>query len=181
MPFAPLTLLALLPLSLMDQGVYQWTDQQGVSHFSDQRPSGAQPHQVVEVTPTPAVTSPNLVHPSRLIPATEQPETIPAPLPLTLLAPQQGSTVRDNQGHVSVAVRPPKPSLPPFVMQVYLDGQLLGKIHNQLVFKMENVDRGAHQLSVELVSEDGTILAKSSPVTFYLHRAHLNHAPAKQP
>lgn len=181
MPCVPLTLLALLPLSLMDLGVYQWTDPQGVSHYSDQRPSGAQPHQVIEVTPSPAVTSPNLVHPSHLIPATNQPETLPAPLPLTLIAPQQGSTVRDNQGHVRVAVRPPNSSLPPFDMQVYLDGRVREKIHNQLVFQMENVDRGAHQLSVELLREDGTILAKSSPVTFYLHRAHLKQAPAKQP
>ena len=66
-------------------------------------------------------------------------------------------------------------------MRLLLNGKAVPIVHNSLAIRVENLDRGAYEARLELLAKDGTILAKSKPATFYLHRATVNQAPKATP
>lgn len=104
-----------------------------------------------------------------------------AKLVIELLSPEQGSTLRDNTGNVvfqgQISPQPPTQ----YDVRLTLDGKAAPIVKNSLAIRVENLDRGAHEAQLELLAKDGTILAKSKPVTFYLHRASINPAPKVTP
>ena len=104
-----------------------------------------------------------------------------AKLTIELLSPEQGSTLRDNTGNIvfqgTISPKPPTQ----YDVRLTLDGKAAPIVSNSLSVRVENVDRGAHEAQLELLAKDGTILAKSSAVTFYLHRASINPAPKVSP
>ena len=79
------------------------------------------------------------------------------------------------QGQIS-----PKPPTQ-YDVRLTLDGKAAPIVSNGLAIRVENLDRGAHEAQLELLAKDGTILAKSRVVTFYLHRASINPAPKVTP
>lgn len=104
-----------------------------------------------------------------------------AKLVIELLSPEQGSTLRDNTGNVvfqgQISPKPPTQ----YDVRLTLDGKAAPIVSNGLAIQVENLDRGAHEAQLELLAKDGTILAKSKPTTFYLHRASVNQAPRAAP
>ena len=42
------------------------------------------------------------------------------------------------------------------------------------MFALRNIDRGEHQIKLELLNEKGKVIASSEAVTFYMHRARIN-------
>ena len=77
------------------------------------------------------------------------------------------------------AISPQPPTQ--YDVRLTLDGKAAPIVKNSLAIRVENLDRGAHEAQLELLAKDGTILAKSKPVTFYLHRASINPAPKVTP
>lgn len=104
-----------------------------------------------------------------------------AKLVIEMLSPEQGSTLRDNTGNVvfqgQISPKPPTQ----YDVRLTLDGKAAPIVSNGLAIRVENLDRGAHEAQLELLAKDGTILAKSRVVTFYLHRASINPAPKVTP
>lgn len=174
-------LLFTLPL-YSAQTVHRWVDAQGNVHFSDQ-PSGQHQSELIEVVPPTASSTP--------VPETQQPEVVASaeaanaqrptgPL-LIIESPSNGEIVRENSGLVIV-----KASLAPlptgsFTMRVILDGQQKGSANNTLVVELENVERGMHQLELQVFDESGKLLASSSKTTFYLLRVSVLSRPNNQP
>ncbi len=174
-------LLFTLPL-YSAQTVHRWVDEQGNVHFSDQ-PSGQHQSELIEVVPPTASSTP--------VSETQQPEVVASaeaanaqrptgPL-LIIESPSNGEIVRENSGLVIV-----KASLAPlptgsFTMRVILDGQQKGSANNTLVVELENVERGMHQLELQVFDESGKLLASSSKTTFYLLRVSVLSQPNKQP
>ena len=174
-------LLFTLPL-YSAQTVHRWVDEQGNVHFSDQ-PPGQHQSELIEVVPPPASSTP--------VPETQQPEVVASaeaanaqrptgPL-LIIESPSNGEIVRENSGLVIV-----KASLAPlptgsFTMRVILDGQQKGSANNTLVVELENVERGMHQLELQVFDESGKLLASSSKTTFYLLRVSVLSRPNNQP
>ena len=66
-------------------------------------------------------------------------------------------------------------------VRLLLNDKAIPLVHNSLAIRVENLDRGAYEARLELLAKDGTILAKSKPVTFYLHRASIDPAPKVTP
>ncbi len=107
---------------------------------------------------------------------------------LSIVAPAQDETLRDNTGAVPVSagIEPPLNAAAGHRFQYYLDGQTQGKptASNQIV--IANVDRGAHNVAVAVVDGNGKEVTRSSPVQFHLHRQSINFprgpgAPAPAP
>ncbi|ELM3751629.1 MULTISPECIES: DUF4124 domain-containing protein [Aeromonas] len=183
-PVWMLSLLLLATSAAQAAKVYSWTDNQGVVHYTDAPPPG-QKAKEVDLRVAPFIgTAPRSVQVDNFNSLTgvdAKKEKEAAKLVIELLSPEQGSTLRDNTGNVVFQgqVKPQPPTQ--YDVRLTLDGKAAPLVNNALAIRVENLDRGAHEAQLELLAKDGTILAKSKAVTFYLHRASINSAPKATP
>lgn len=164
--------------------VYSWVDGNGVTHYTDAPPPGKKVKEVDLRTAPFLSGAPRSVQVENFnsltgVDANKKKEA--TKLVIALLSPEQGSTLRDNTGNIvfqgQISPKPPTQ----YDVRLTLDGKAAPLVSNSLSIRVENVDRGAHEAQLELLAKDGTILAKSTPVTFYLHRASVDPAPKPTP
>ena len=164
------------------QTVHRWVDAQGNVHFSDQ-PSQQHNSELIEVTPPkPSSTPVAQSQPETQVPdsaAQANAERPTGPL-LTIDSPVNGEIIRENSGLVTIKANLKPIPLDQFKMNVILDGELKGTAENALDVNMENVDRGMHQLEVQVFDQNGKLLASSSKTTFYLYRVSALSKPQNQ-
>ncbi|WP_204477858.1 DUF4124 domain-containing protein [Aeromonas veronii] len=179
-----LSLLLLTSFGADAAKVYSWVDGNGITHYSDAPPPGKNAKEVdLRVAPLlgSAPRSVQVDNFNSLTGADAKKEKEAAKLTIELLSPEQGSTLRDNTGNIvfqgTISPKPPTQ----YDVRLTLDGKAAPIVSNSLSVRVENVDRGAHEAQLELLAKDGTILAKSSAVTFYLHRASVTPAPKPTP
>jgi len=178
MRLAWLLLCLALPLQA-GQTVYRWVDAQGVVHYSDQPQPGGESETLQLATPPkgkPARAAP--VQTSRADMSQSQEPAVTA-YTIALTSPKDQDTIRDNEGKIPLKAQvlpfTPKQG---FQIKVLLDGQETSTLTNQLPVSLSNVERGAHQIQLQLLAKDGKVLASSSSITVYLHKASvLNRAP----
>ena len=91
---------------------------------------------------------------------------------ITIVAPQPETTIHDNNGNltVTVAVSPPPHLEAGERLTLLLDGTAVAGGARQR-FELENIDRGSHTLQAQVNAADGSVIAASAPVTFYMWRA----------
>ncbi|WP_421212419.1 DUF4124 domain-containing protein [Aeromonas sp. 600479] len=179
-----ITLLLLTSFSTHAAKVYSWVDGNGITHYTDAPPPGKNVKEV-DLRAAPllgsAPSSVQVDNFNSLTGADVKKEQEAAKLVIELLSPEQGSTLRDNTGNIvfqgQISPKPPTQ----YDVRLTLDGKAAPIVSNSLSIRVENVDRGAHEAQLELLAKDGTILAKSTPVTFYLHRATVTPAPKPTP
>ena len=160
-----LAFLMFIPL-ICHATVYQWTDTDGNQHFSDQRQHGAQKFDVQEPQsyqpPADEVNSRTSKTPYSHIQSHE--------LSIEVIQPMQDETIRNANGLVAVSLDM-KPSLPAgHRIQVILDDEKYEQPRASTNFTLQNVDRGTHTLSFQVVDNNGSVVQESEPVTIYLHR-----------
>ncbi|WP_131781718.1 DUF4124 domain-containing protein [Legionella gresilensis] len=163
--------------------IYKWTDSQGVVHFSDEPHPGAEtvvlpptqssnpPPSNVPTTPSTPVTG-NKINKNSLI----QPDYT-----ATISQPKSDSTIRNNQGYVSVAIEVEPEIQQGVMLQLIFDNQPLGKPQVGKNFILNNVNRGAHTLAVQIIGADGEVLSTSDPITFYMQRPRVGMVPNTRP
>ncbi|PJG58698.1 DUF4124 domain-containing protein [Aeromonas cavernicola] len=179
-----LTLLLLTSFSADAAKVYSWVDSNGVTHYTDTPLPGKQAKEV-DLRIAPFIgNAPRSVQVSNFNELTgkgAKQAQGEAKLSIALLVPEQGGTLRDNTGNVVFhgQINPAAPTQ--YDVRLTLNGQTAALVSNNPVIRVENLDRGAHVAQLDLLAKDGTILAKSSPVTFYLHRASNLSAPKPTP
>lgn len=179
-----LSLLLMLPGAAQAAKVYSWVDANGVTHYTDAPPPGKSAREV-DLRVSPLIgTAPHSVQVdnfNHLTGVDEKKAQEAAKLSVELISPEAGSTLRDNTGNIvfQAEVSPQAPVQ--FDLRLLLNGKAAPLVHNSLAIRVENLDRGAHQAQLELLAKDGTILAKSKPATFYLHRTTLDPAPRATP
>lgn len=160
------------------QTVHRWVDEQGNVHFSDQ-PSGQHRSEIIEVTPPAPSSTP--VQGNSQPQVVAQAESANAQRPtgplLTLESPTNGEIVRENSGLVIIKASVSPLPAGSFTMDVILDGQKKGSASNALVVELENVERGMHQLELQIFDESGKLLASSTKTTFYLFRVSVLTRP----
>jgi len=149
---------------LVQAQVYKSVGKDGSVIFSDQPTDGAVEVQVKELETVKSLETPPLPDAPKI---QAQQQKIYADLKIT--SPENELAIRDNAGNldVSVTIKPDLRSEHKLVL--YLDGNTYST-GNSPVFKLQNVDRGTHQLRVAVVDADGHQLIDSKSVSFHMLR-----------
>ncbi|WP_427982939.1 DUF4124 domain-containing protein [Agarivorans sp.] len=157
-------LLASMTASTADT-IYQWVDENGITHFSDRPQQGATK---LKVDVTPPATSGPLVSPRQAI---KKPKKAVKDQ-VNITNPSHEQTVRDNQGRLNVRATTQPAPLNNMGFKLILDGIPQGQITPIANFQLTNIDRGAHTIKVQLVDESGKKIASSRSITVFMHRAN---------
>ncbi|MEZ8052142.1 DUF4124 domain-containing protein [Vibrio atlanticus] len=172
------------------QTVYTWEDEDGVLHFSDTpTDQGAEALRLPDVqasAPAPkfeASTPVDAADPSTTKTATPaqaqaQEKTdntkreVPAQLALSMLTPVHDQTIRSNRGLIPIKIELNRKLGIGEQLQLMLDGRRYGAPQTQPNWELKGIERGTHTIAIQ-AHRSGKLIASTSPVTVYLHRATL--------
>lgn len=154
--------LALLVTTHSFAALYVKYDENGSASFSDKPLPNYQLY-----SPSRAVTSYKTEIPTRKIVKNNSQEFSHK---INVMAPSQDETIRSNNGYLLVVGAISPDDIKKYTVQLYIDGNTYGEPQSSLIFNVENIDRGEHQLKLALVSNTGKVIALSDPTTFYMHR-----------
>ena len=88
---------------------------------------------------------------------------------LGITSPTNDATIRDNAGNLRIAAKISPELQPGHRLRLLLDGSPQQTSRNP-DFYLSNVDRGTHQLSVEVLDERGTVLITSPTSVVHMMR-----------
>ncbi|OUR60163.1 DUF4124 domain-containing protein [Colwellia sp. 39_35_sub15_T18] len=169
--FLLLTLLALsiaTPVNGSTAKIYVWRNEKGELVYSDTPRPGAE-----EVITKPG----NVIQSSTTIDTQVldiQTKKITDDYQVVINHPKNNTTIRDNTGsiYISGSIKPIfKRGLK---IQLILDGKPYLRPQTHTMFSLKNIDRGEHQIKMQLLNEKGKVIALSKAITFYMHRASVN-------
>jgi len=150
--------------------VFTWTDSQGVVHFSDNPHPGAEKLTI----PDTQTFSPPTSTPRNQVTPQNQDDSDDKEVQYTKIVitqPLNQSTIRNNQGSVTVAIELDPPKLGSGdKLQMIFDGTPLGEPQSSNSFELKGIDRGSHTITVKIVNGEGTELLSSDGITIYMQR-----------
>jgi hypothetical protein len=156
--------------------VYKRVNPDGSVEFSDV-PSSKK-DQPVDLPPPSTFEAPQLSPPSP--PRVDPNASNFAYTSLSIVSPANEATLRNNAGNIEVSAALTPALQPGHKLVLLLDGNRQGEASGN-TFKLTNLDRGSHQLTVEVRDADGKTLIASPSVTIYLHRHSILFNPNKTP
>ena len=165
---ALLIALNAFPAMATTAKVYVWRNESGVLVFSDSPRAGAE-----EVKLKPENTSiPSMNIETDLLDIT--PKVIDNNFQVVITQPENNATIRDNTGsiYISGAVKPLFKR--GNKVQLFLDNKPYKTPQTHSMFSLRDIDRGEHQIKINLLDDKGKIIASSDKVTFYMHRVSVN-------
>ncbi|PSW55840.1 DUF4124 domain-containing protein [Photobacterium leiognathi] len=172
-PLGPvlITLIWTAASSAQTSTIYSWTDENGVVHFTDQPQTPdatAYPLSVTEVSGNIEQTADTIAAQTTDVAVVEEPaKTITT---VSLVSPMHEQTIRNNEGIINIHAVTNSKLNNQTQAQLVLDGVVKGDPQTELTWTLDNVDRGSHQLQIQLV-KGGKVIASSDSITVYLHRA----------
>jgi hypothetical protein len=159
--------LMLLALPAFAQ-VYTYIDSEGNRVFTDKPRSG----DAERVELAPSNSMPTIQ--TQTAPVIEAP---PEPSQryslLRILVPQPDATIRDSAGNLIVSVNSEPKLFPQHSYRLLLNGTQVGEAGSSPVFPLENIDRGTHQLAVEIIDQQGRIIERTPTQPFHMLRISL--------
>ena len=166
-----LTLLALsiaMPIKADTAKIYVWRNENGDLVYSDTPRPGAEE---IKTKPGNVIQSSTQID-TQVLDIKKQ--EILEEYQVTINQPKNNATIRDNTGslYISGVVTPIfKRGL---AVQLILDDEPYQQPQNHTRFSLRNVNRGEHQIKMQILNEKGKVIALSDPITFYMHRASVN-------
>jgi hypothetical protein len=157
--------------------VYTYIDAEGNRAFTDKPGRNAKK---IEIAPSNSMPS----TPKKPV-STAGSKVKPGPMfrydLLRIIAPDPDAIIRDIQGNMIITVTSDPVLQPKHTFRLLLDGKAYGELTRSPVFPMSNVDRGTHQLSVEIVDEFGRILERTPNQAVTMLRISLAQKRLAQP
>jgi hypothetical protein len=166
---ALLCLLMLLSVSATAD-VYTYIDAAGNRVFTDQPHKNAKR---VEILPSNSTSGTPPRHSAPGSPTKPKPKPMFRYQLLRILVPEPDATVRSANGELIVTASSDPALQPGHSYRLLVDGQPYGAAGRSPVFPLTNIDRGTHQLSVEIFDESGRVLEKTPNQPFHLQRISL--------
>ncbi|MFT5881390.1 MAG: hypothetical protein ACI86X_002530 [Moritella sp.] len=163
-----LLLIMLLTSCSAVSAIYQWTDENGITHFSDDESKPAQAKEVeIKLTP-PSIGS--LTKSRSTEPARDTSEqALPEPVEVSIAYPSDQQTLRSNSGEIKVSAAL-NPSLKyGFKIRLLIDDVIYSEQIDTL-FQVTELPVGDHRLQLQIINHSGRIFAVSDIITVYLHR-----------
>ncbi len=129
-------------------------------------------------SPTPGSTELNIKDSNNLmLPVTPQQVQVKKPkvpvYEVAIAKPVEQETLRENNGTVYVSGQIKPMFSQGLRVRLYLDEKQVAGPTGNANFILHNIDRGEHQLRLELLNQSGKIIATSPITTFYLHKASI--------
>ena len=153
--------------------IYHWVDAHGQTHYADRAAPGTEE---IQVSPNNVVTTDN-IQPATLHSA--QREAVKSSVieyQATIISPAHDSPLRSNDGTIKIAVKiiPEKQNTQK--LQLFLDGKPFGSPQISSTIRVLNIDRGTHQIQVQLLDAQGNVVALTQVITVHLQRASIRSA-----
>lgn len=149
--------------------VYTYIDAEGNRVFTDKPKTGNA--QRVTITPSNGMSATPSPAPA-VAPAQADAPALAYQM-LRILLPQPDATIRDSAGKLIVTATSEPVLHPGHGYRLLLDGQIAGAAGRSPVFALENVDRGTHQLAVEIVDAQGRIVERTPSQPLHMLRISL--------
>jgi len=160
-------LLALaLPASA---AIYSYVDAEGNRVFTD-RP-GSRVAEQVEPKPANSMAAQPISPPKQAVKVLKP--TTPGYTLLDIVQPVPDATIRNNAGELTVSVTSNPALHPGHQYRLLLDGAPAGAPGESPVLTLQNIDRGSHQLVVEVIDSQGESVLSSEPRVFHMMRTSL--------
>ncbi|UCJ17078.1 DUF4124 domain-containing protein [Pseudomonas sp. MM211] len=150
--------------------VYTYVDAEGNRVFTDKPRDGNA--QQVQMAPSNRIEPPQARSVAPTTPATPPLPVLSYEL-LRITIPQPDATINDNAGNLIVTVNSEPALHPGHSYRLLLDGQPAGSAGRSPVFPLEDVDRGTHQIAVEIITEGGIIVERTPSQPFHMKRVSL--------
>lgn len=166
-------LLILLSCSA-SADVYTYTDAQGNRVFTDQPHKNAKR---VDIPPSNSTSGTPPIRRAERAPAKPKAQAQATTLyrydMLRILVPDPDATVRSAQGELIVSVTSEPALQRGHSYRLSMDGKPQAQVGRSPVFPLKNIDRGTHQLAVEILDESGRVLEKTPSQPFHMQRISL--------
>ncbi|EJM86798.1 hypothetical protein PMI32_00497, partial [Pseudomonas sp. GM60] len=151
--------------------VFTYIDAQGNRVFTDQPGSG-------NAKRVPLATSNRMsANPTGAAPVIAEKRTETKPLfrydMLRVLVPEPDATIRSSAGELIVSITSEPGLQRGHRYRLLLDGQPTAEPGPSPVFALSNIDRGSHNLSVEILDEHGRIVERTANQPFHMLRISL--------
>ncbi|WP_223555730.1 DUF4124 domain-containing protein [Pseudomonas sp. BF-R-01] len=151
--------------------VFTYIDAQGNRVFTDQPGSG-------NAKRVPLATSNRMsTSPTGAAPVIAEKRTETKPLfrydMLRVLVPEPDATIRSTAGELIVSITSEPGLQRGHRYRLLLDGQPTAEPGPSPVFALSNIDRGSHNLSVEILDEHGRIVERTANQPFHMLRISL--------
>ncbi len=163
-------LCSLLALAAVAQeskrDVWVWTDQNGVTQYSDRPVPGARKLQLSTAAPEPppAGASVTAAAATAAKPAVEQVEY----QSLEIWQPDNGESFFGADATVDVRMRTEPGVADTDVLRLYLDGKLVEGAPDSLEYTLSNLERGAHSITAVITDDRGNEKIRSEPRVFHI-------------
>ncbi|MCU9947249.1 DUF4124 domain-containing protein [Pseudomonas sp. PDM13] len=148
--------------------VYTYIDEEGNRVFTDRpKPGNAER---IELAPSNGMTA------QPAAPAVLPPAAIPRAMGyqvLRILVPEPDATVRDMEGNLIVTAMSEPGLRDGHSYRLVLDGKTQGEPGRSPVFPITNLDRGTHQLAVEIVDGKGRVVERTPNQPVHILRTTL--------
>lgn len=162
-----IVLLSLLaPALAASSKVYVWRNASGDLVFSDSPKAGAEEIEVNDIQTV--ITSVD----TSVLDIT--PRVISEEYQVEITQPKDHTTIRDNSGSLFISGRVAPVFKRGFKVRLIMNGAIHGESQTHSVFILRNVERGEHKIKLELINNQGKIIASSKERTVYLHRTRVN-------
>lgn len=150
--------------------VYSYIDERGNRTYTDSPRS--ETDQPIQLKPERTLEETALLMPVEK--ETQKPSALSSRYnSLHIISPSSDQSIREDAGNISVTVASEPRLRTGHMYQVLLDGKSTGARSSTPVIQLSNIDRGTHQLGVQIVDNAGTVIASSSELTFHLRRTTL--------
>lgn len=143
--------------------IYVWRNEQGVLVFSDTPRPGAEEVKVKNKNDQLTSVDTSILD--------IKPKAIEENYQVSISQPENNATVRDNTGSVYVAGRIKPIFKKGLKIQLYLDNTPYQEPQDHSMFVLRNIDRGEHKIKMDLINNQGKVIASSKAIVFYMHRA----------
>ncbi len=153
---------------------YRWVDENGTLHFSDKKPLPAH-NIIIETLTLPSVPSTSSKEATPDSPLLSNDNIKVQAKSVKILSPKNHSTLRNNQGDITIIVSTDKPMSQNQSVRAVINNVAF-PAQQSFTLLLRNIDRGEHKIRVELFN-NGTVISRSETVIVYLHRTINKNSP----
>ena len=159
--------------------VFKTINPDGSISYSDVQTDNAEAVTLPELTPVPAVKLPK----KKVANATEKDKKKALPYKsFSLNSPKDQATIFSNTGSVnlSLAIKPSLQTKFKHSISASLDGKTVKNNLTSASFQLNNLDRGKHTISAQILDADKKVLKSSKTITVYIkqHSSLHNQTPS---